>query len=234
MGVGEDRAARGGGEGRRRARERADRGAAAGAHAAETSAPHALVTPVVAELQEDGEEENALRDREREGGDRDKRAVDCIRRLLQIDPTKRLTAEELCKHPWLKQGLTADDGKADSAMPEVMPPRAHTASEEYFQGQKKALPVETASTAPPKGASPYIVPEDPPPEETLEAGGAAESAPLMKKRLSFSHRDLETGDLVYKDENGVVVAETVAATPEEEAAPIASGEETAVAPPIEE
>jgi calcium/calmodulin-dependent protein kinase I len=167
-------------------------------------------------------------------GDRDKRAVDCIRRLLQIDPTKRLTAEELCKHPWLKQGLTADDGKADSAMPEVMPPRAHTASEEYFQGQKKALPVETASTAPPKGASPYIVPEDPPPEETLEAGGAAESAPLMKKRLSFSHRDLETGDLVYKDENGVVVAETVAATPEEEAAPIASGEETAVAPPIEE
>merc|ERR1711991_841965 len=35
---------------------------------------------------------------------RDKRCIDAVKRLLDLDPKKRLTAEEFCNHEWLKRG----------------------------------------------------------------------------------------------------------------------------------
>ena len=35
---------------------------------------------------------------------RDKRCIDAVKRLLDLDPKKRLTAEQFCNHEWLKRG----------------------------------------------------------------------------------------------------------------------------------
>ena len=48
---------------------------------------------------------------------RDPRSVDCIKKMLCLDPKKRLNAQQLCSHPWLVKGLVADEGKEDSARP---------------------------------------------------------------------------------------------------------------------
>lgn len=45
-----------------------------------------------------------------------KEAKDCVRRMLQRDPSKRATAEEILKHPWMKENGLASDKPLDNAI----------------------------------------------------------------------------------------------------------------------
>ena len=43
-------------------------------------------------------------------------AKDCVKRMLQPDPTKRATADEILQHPWMRENGVATDKPMDNVI----------------------------------------------------------------------------------------------------------------------
>jgi serine/threonine protein kinase len=92
---------------------------------------------------------------------RDPRAIDCIKKLLLLDPKKRLSAEQLCNHQWLLRGLVVDEGKEDSARQVRSMTFTAAPEDPAIKEMLKNTQVSGSNTSTPPNAakpnSPYVV-----------------------------------------------------------------------------
>ena len=81
---------------------------------------------------------------------RDKRCIDAVKGLLDLDPKKRLTAEQFCNHEWLKRGH-------DICTPQIQEQLNEKPNADALPAEQPTQPVEVTNDT---GTSPANIKEE--------------------------------------------------------------------------